>query len=304
MNSLKNSITATLRLYDCFERPLTGFEIYKSLIKSENTDKAFSLIEILQALKDIVNSNPEIEAFGGFYCLKGKTILIAKRIEKEKKSIAKWHKAKKITKILQFVPYIKMIAISGSLALSNTKPASDLDFFIVAKTSKIWLCRLFTILLTQTLGLRRHGQKIKDRACLNSYITQKALEIKTRDLYSASEYLQLIPLWGLEVYQDFKKNNSWIGEYFFYYSFKKTVNQRAIKNGFFAEIFRPVIEIMLDNQMGDWLEQLAARYQKGKIIRNPKTSWQNSQIIFGDDCLIFHPMPKATIVKKAMLSNV
>jgi len=325
MNNLEKNIIATLRFYDFFERPLTGYEIYKCLIDPcakqwqsvkinkvsphsdiganyQKTYEPASLKEILKALEDNEELNQKIEALGGFYCLKQKMNLIPKRIKKEKNSIAKWRKAKKIAKILRFIPYIKMIAISGSLALSNTKPSSDLDFFIVAKNSRIWLCRLLASFITQAMGLRRHGKKIKNRACLNSYVTDKTLEIKTQDLYSASEYLHLIPLWGLGDYQNFRKNNSWINNYFSRHGCLKTANQRIIKDGFAAKLFRRAMELMLNNQTGDWLERLAAKYQKRKILKNPKTGWQNSQIIFNDECLIFHPVPKAPLIEKIMQS--
>ncbi len=303
MNSLEKNIIATLRFYDFFERPLTCHEVYKYLINSEKADKPASLKEISQTLKIAGELNQEINEFNGFYCLKSRTGLIPKRIKREKKSIAKWRKAKKIARLLRFLPYIKMIAISGSLALSNTKPSSDLDFFIVAKSSRIWLCRLFSSLSTQIFGLRRHNGKIKNRACLNSFIADKTLEIKTHDLYSASEYLHLVPLWGLDIYLNFEKDNPWISEYFFLPDRLKVANQRAIKGGFTAKLFRRAMELAMDNHLGDWLERLAAKYQKRKILKNPKTGWQNSQIISNDDCLIFHPVPKAPLVEKIMQSH-
>jgi len=305
VNDLEKNIIATLCFYDLFDKPLTNFELYKYLINySGHTNQNLSFFGLIEVLKNNHSLKKIIDFEDGFYYFKDKKNIVRERIKKEKVSINKWRKTKKVAKILQKLPYVKMVGITGSLAINNTKSLSDLDFFIVVKASRIWLGRLIATLVIHLSGQRRYGQKIKDRACLNSYIADQSLKIETRDLYSASEYFHLIPLVDYNIYIKFKKANSWIGKYFLFPKYDQSKNQRIITSN---SLFSPLIEFLeyiLDNKIGDRIEQFVARYQKRRIIRNPATNWQNSQIIFNDKCLIFHPIPKAPVIKKGYEANL
>src|SRR6185295_18267027 len=115
-------ILATLAYYDGFEYPLTAFELYRYLI---NPLRLRPHIESLQAieLKDIQENLQNLLTRGtiieesGFYSLKGRTALSAKRLTREKISAQKWRLCLKWAYWLQVVPWIRGMFVSGSLAL-------------------------------------------------------------------------------------------------------------------------------------------------------------------------------------------
>ena len=158
MTLLQKSILSTIAYYDSLDYPLTSFEVFKYLINplhiasfywdSVSESKLFEPVELgrfssitLFNIRKILESN-ELKKFigekNGFYSLKGREEIIRTRIDRQKIADQKWKKAKKIIKLLQIVPYLKMVAVSGSLALNNTREESDFDLLIVAKSKRIW----------------------------------------------------------------------------------------------------------------------------------------------------------------------
>ncbi len=209
MGSKKN-ILKTLLYSDIFDYPLKKEEICYFLI----SNKKVSIKVIEKNLKKI----KEIGFKKGFYFLKGREKLVNLREKREKNSLIKLKKAKKIAKKLSFIPTIKFIAISGNLALKNSDKKDDIDFFIVTSKNTIWLTRLLTVLKLQTLGIyRKRGDKeVKDKICTNMFIDEKNLSFskKRKNLFTAHELMQLFPLIDKEnIYQKLLFKNKWVLNY-------------------------------------------------------------------------------------------
>jgi hypothetical protein len=54
-----------------------------------------------------------------------------------------------------------------------------------------------------------HGQKV----CPNYFLSQNALVIDTRNLYSAHEMVQMVPISGFNIYRRMQTLNDWVGEF-------------------------------------------------------------------------------------------
>lgn len=314
LNLLEKSILATLAYYDVLDYPLTGFEVFKYLISPSHIiaqsklERALVIEPLAQptflnVLKTLKNRSLRnfIQEKNGFHFLKGREEIIRTRIERQKISDQKWKKARKIIQWLQIIPYLQMIAVSGSLALANAKKQSDIDLLIVAKHKKIWTNRFLITFLTQIVGKRRHGKKTADRICLNHYITDKSLKIDFPSLYNAQTYAHLVPILEKEegIYNNFQKANQWIGSYLASYSIQKDFNQRLLKSRKFFQKIARFQEIILNTFLGNILEKILAFIQKAIIkYHSPKVRGEG-RVITDDSQLEFHPTsPELKIIDK------
>jgi hypothetical protein len=186
---LTRNILNTIIYYDILDFPLTSFEVWKYLIGEES----YTLGEVFEAL-DSDELKKQIEEFQGFYFLRGRKDLVDRRIQNDKNSTVKFEIAEKVAWWLGFVPFVRMIAVTGTLAMKNCEKNSDIDFFVVLERNKIFTGRLLATLAVHLLGKRRYGRKIKNRICLNYFITTERLEIARQDLFAANEYSFIYPI--------------------------------------------------------------------------------------------------------------
>src|SRR3989344_2168165 len=74
--------------------------------------------------------NIEVSCNNNFYFLKGKSNMVLKRMLRKRVSQRKMALAKRYAKIVAFIPTVRLIAVSGALAMENATDESDIDFFI------------------------------------------------------------------------------------------------------------------------------------------------------------------------------
>lgn len=313
MTLLQKSILSTLVYYDTLDYPLTSFEVFKYLVNPLHV-ASFYYLEA-KAAKDFEESSIEIDKFSkislanirknlrarelkqfigeknGFYFLRTREKVARTRIDRQKIADQKWKKAKKIIRWLQIIPYLRMTAVSGSLALNNTRKESDIDVLIVIEAGRIWLTRFFVTSFLQLLGQRRHKRFTKDRICLNHYITDKSLEIKFRSLYNAQTYAHMIPVLEIEqgIYEKFQKANKWVKDYLMFWPELEIKHFKTLKTSSFLKNIAKIGEICLNNWPGDLLEKLLKKIQKRSIEKDPLTYKKGGRITVDDTQLEFHP---------------
>ncbi len=290
---------ATLIYYDVLDRPLTSWEVFKFLVNKNNKEVGFN--KVLELLKNSAELKQLVGQKNGLYFLKNQNKIIKKRIEKQKIADQKWKKAKQMIKFLQLIPFVRLVAISGSLAMNNTKKDSDIDLLVVAKAGRIWTCRALITLLIHLLGKRRHGRLTKDRFCLNHYLTDNSLEIRYRSLYNAQTYAHLVPVLEIEpgLYKKFQKANQWIKEYLVFYPLEKKGYLNQIKLNYFFGISTKFREFLLNGKIGDGLERFLKRIQEKRIKKDPLTYQARGRVVFNDQQLEFHPdSPEKKILEK------
>lgn len=307
MSYLEKSILSTIVYYNNLGQPLTGFEIYKYLIKpNPNNDlqallnQGYTFLQVLACLQQNKELKNYIGSKNGFYFLTGKEHLIHQRIVKNRIAVRKWKKVKKIVKILQILPFIKMVAVSGSLAVNNTRKKSDIDLLVATKYRRIWLTRVFLTVFIHLLGTRRHKKKTANRFCLNHYITDHSLNIPFKSLYNAESYARLVLVYQPQeenIYDQFQQSNIWIRNYLF--NFKKhKMNLHTIKDSGFLAAVRKSLELVFGGVLGNILEYIFKAYQKYRIKKDPLTTKIGGRVTFDDNQLEFHPdSPELKIIQ-------
>ncbi len=288
--SLSGNIIATLAYFDAFDQPLTAFEVWKHLtvedVDDAKTDPV-SLGDVVSALDD-KDIRSRVVFQDGFFFLPGREHLIPLRIGAEKIAVGKLRRIRRLARMLRLMPFIRMIGVTGSLAMKKGKHDSDWDFFVVLKTGRIWTGRTLLTGLLQALGKRRHGNRSKDRACLNYFVTEDRLAIPTEDLFSANEYTFLIPLFGRETFQRFELKNRWIARIKPNFLPTEALPLWYACDSEGAKSVRTALERAFDL---DALESWLGKWQKQKIMRNPKTRSEGGHIEASDQALVFLPDP-------------
>ncbi len=210
---MEKAILRTLIYADIFDYPLKAWEIHKWLIHS----KVCSLPEVDRVLKKLVRQRRVLEK-EGYYVLNGRRGLFRKRMDKVASSKHYLQEARLICRIFKVIPWIKLVGISGNLAMENAGQEDDIDLFVVTAKNRLWLTRILMLTILTLLEKRRKkGESIKKAAgkfCLNLLLEEDQLEQERKDLYTAHEVLQMLPLWERNnAYGGFLGANEWVFKY-------------------------------------------------------------------------------------------
>jgi len=120
--------------------------------------------------------------------------------------------ARKVARWLRLIPTIKMVAVTGALAMENSDKEDDVDLLIVTAKNRLWFSRGLVVTFLRFFGLYRRPRKIKNMICPNMLLDEEHLVVhkKEQDLFSAHEVCQLKVLWEKDgIYQKFVKENQW-----------------------------------------------------------------------------------------------
>lgn len=209
LHKIRKEIIKTLSYSDIFDYPLTGDQIFQFL-GIEVKSKQF--LAVLKTIPHKITNNTI------YYFLPKKEKLVAKRLQKEVWSKKRLFEVKKSVSFLGFIPTIRFIGISGSLALKNADLQSDSDLFFICASHTVWLTRLIVYLCLGMLGLRRQRGKKKSKAlCANMFLDEKDLGFSKakQNLYVAHEILQVLPVVDRNnFYAKLLSTNMWVKKYF------------------------------------------------------------------------------------------
>ncbi len=289
LSRISQNILATIAYYDVLDYPLTIFELWKYLIKnteSEIDGQAEKKILLADIIKELESEDlkKKFETHRGFYFLPNRKDLIYSRIERNKISEDKYKIIRRVAKLLKFIPYTRMVAVAGRVAMKNAEKKSDLDFLIVFEKGHIFTGRFLTVILLSILGKRRSGGKIKNKICLNHFLSTD-FSVSVQDLFSSHEYVFMLPIFGFEAYRNFFMRNVWIKNYRPNFDNKIPILKEE-KDSRFSKQVRKILEKIFSLQ---FIESILKKMQIRKIIKNPKTQRTGGVIIYSDDELAFWP---------------
>lgn len=206
---MEKAILKTLIYADIFDYPLKVYEIHKWLIgKQASLRQVEKAVEKLRVKGKVVRGED-------YYFLPGRHQLLAKRQRRQQQSVKYFRKAKLLTVILKLIPWIKLIGISGGLAMENAQKGDDIDLFIITAKNRLWISRLLALGLLSLTGQRRkvgqNGKKVAGKLCLNILLEEDRLAQINKDIYLAHEVLQMRVLWQREkVYSKYLSENTWV----------------------------------------------------------------------------------------------
>lgn len=279
----RESIVATIAYADIFDYALTEKELRLWLIGNTRA------ITSKQYPKSITSTVINTHAYITF--LK-RSKITHERSHRFAYAEEKWHTAREIAACLGYIPTISLIGVSGGLAMNNAKKNDDIDFFIIVSPGSLWISRLIIGFILQLMGKRRSvGQKnVKNFICVNMIMTSDAMSLskKERDLYSAHEVLQMIPVWQREgVYRRFLLSNRWVKN-FLPNAWKKKNSECRMMN---AELLR-VSKIFSILHLAFCILEQPCKYFQLWYMKNHRTTE-----VISDTTVRFHPADTRVWVK-------
>jgi len=203
MNKLKNEVVKTLLYFDIFSFPLKTEEIYQFC------QCQTSLAAINEALAALL-AEGQIHYQSPYYAVREGEKLALLRDKKFELSTEMMKRARRNAAFISQFPFVRGVAISGSLSKYSADESADIDFFIITAANRLWVCRSFLHFfkkLTFLVG-RQHD------FCMNYFLDREELVLKDKNLYTAFESISIIPVFGHKTHLAFYQQNDWAKRFF------------------------------------------------------------------------------------------
>jgi hypothetical protein len=181
-----------------FEYPLTIDEVQRTLVEYRA-----SVAEVQRLCRSSAWLQERLEFRSGFVFPVGCARLVDQRRSREAASRALLAGQRGILRMLCLLPFVRLLAISGSLAHLNAGHGADLDLFIVTRGRRVWSVTLAIVLLSKVLGRRR-------TICANFVMSDARLAIEQQDLFAANQVIHLKPLVGADLCAAFASANPFV----------------------------------------------------------------------------------------------
>src|SRR5439155_26080398 len=136
------AIARSVLFASLFDYPLTLAQLRQTLIESVQTPS--------RILSTYLSSEPlqaAIDYRDGFFFPRGCDQLVEERRRREARSRAFLHHHRVLLRLICLIPYVRMVALSGSIAHLNLERSGDLDLFIVTRGRRVWSVTVAVLVL-------------------------------------------------------------------------------------------------------------------------------------------------------------
>ena len=258
-NTVLRAVFQTLAYADVFDYPLTAYEVYRYLGFVDTT---------LEEVTEVLGRSTLFSNVAEYYTLRGREEIIGTR--KRRAAIARrlWSKASRYGRIIAALPFVRMVAVTGSLAVDNAEAGGDIDFMIVTAPNRLWSCRALSLLVARFA--RWEGIQL----CPNYLVTTNALVLEERSLYVAHEVAQMVPLSGLDVYRELRRLNGWTDDFLPNASSAPVIPHEGtpLQGRSLVKVF---LEFLFGLPLGDWFERWEMNRKIARLQREQSSSQES-----------------------------
>ena len=269
--SLERAFLQSVLYASLFDYPLTLAQLREGLI-GERADEL--TLTRCYATSDLLQTT--VECAGGYYFPRGRSDLIGTRNRREAESQQLLESLAAPVAFVQAMPFVRMVALSGSLAHRNADREADLDLFLVTKRGRVWSVTLTALIVARLLGWRR-------QLCLNYVVSERTLLVGPADLFCANQIVHLQPITGHDVYRAFLESNRFVERFYPNFRPKAVSPSRQRRSA-----FRRIVEFALDWTIAPFYERLC-RLVYGRHLRRRAHTWRSrDQVRLETECLKLH----------------
>jgi len=264
--SIKNDILSTLTYFDIFTYPLKKREI--GLFLQESYDN-YDFEIALQMLLD----NCVIFKFDEFYSLQNNYMIVQRRKAGNEKARELMRVAEKVATWLSKFPYVRGVAVSGSLSKNFGDETSGIDLFVITSKNRLWIARTFLHFFKKLTFLvnRQHF------FCMNYFVDEDNPEIAEKNIYTATEVATLLPLQGSVAFARFYSANAWTKD-FLPNNYMRVSSAKQLK----GNLLKWLAESSLNNAFGDLLDNSLMRLtEKRWLAKTEKRRLNSRGVVMG-----------------------
>lgn len=239
-SDLEQTIAKTIAFFDVFSYPVNLSEIRDFLFQPT---QSVLLEDIHDALRGSSYLKERIVFERGYYLLRGQESLVVLRNKRYRIAEKKYARALAATKIIARVPFVRLVCVVNSLAMSNASRESDIDLFISARAGHVWAVRFIVTALLHIMGLRPRENRKQDAICASFFVSDESYDLAElsiphdsatglHDLYLAWWASRCVPIYdeGGEA-KKFFQANSWARSVFPYRREYLTSRLRTVSLG-------------------------------------------------------------------------
>ena len=239
LNREKTEIIKTILYFDVFKYPLTRIELF------ENAAITISFNQFVLELEELIEKRLLKEEEGFVSSLERTSSDIIKRLKGNEGASKILPIALKYSRRIASFPFVESISLSGSISKNYFDEKSDIDYFVITKPNRLWLCRTFLILY-----YKLQPRSKKKFLCTNYFISSNNLNIPDINTFTGTELAFLIPTVNYNLYKQLIEKNNWYnGRY---------PNKKAAPSLYCIEtpnpILKKLIEFLMRGKIGNWFD--------------------------------------------------
>ena len=185
-----------------FDYPVTLEQLREGLLGHSATERDLSRCYASSLLLQAA-----VEWVEPYYFPRGRRDLLETRRRREARSRQLLADLAKPMALMTAMPFVRMVALSGSLAHLNAEGEADLDLFVITKPGRVWSVTVTALAIARLFGWRA-------RLCLNYVISERALMVGPADLFCANQIVYLQPVSGHSTYLSFLKSNRFVERFY------------------------------------------------------------------------------------------
>ncbi len=251
-----------------FDYPLTLSQLRDSLVEVV-ADEA----TIASWWRDSALLQATVDHREGLYFPAGRADLIATRRRREALSRDLLQRDRRMLDLVARMPFVRMVALSGSLAHLNAERSADVDLFVITRANRVWLVTVAVLVASKIMGWRK-------RLCMNYVISERRMAIAPTDLFTANQIIHLQPIAGHDVYRRFLEANLFVSRC--YPNFKP---QARVVSPQYGAGFRERLLDLGIAQVGERASRAVYRWHLGR----QSARWRSrDQVRLEDECLKLH----------------
>lgn len=236
----EQAVLKTLAYFDVFNYPMKPSEIHQF------APILMSPLNVVPCLNYMVNHGL-IFQHGNFFSINSDPAVAESRKANSKTTDKSIALAKRFSRFLSRVPFVDGVFAADTNSFELHPEGVELDFSIIAKPNRAWLCRFF-IRLYMSLFWFRSSKSFG----LNHIIDGGQLQLDDKSLMMATKLKMLTPMVNQELYSSFIKSNTWANQ------FLPNLKQKAKEDvpELSKNVLKSIIEFVGSGAIGSSLNKL------------------------------------------------
>ncbi|HSY77408.1 MAG TPA: nucleotidyltransferase domain-containing protein, partial [Bacteroidia bacterium] len=237
-------IIRCLMYFDIFNYPLSKTEIL------DNTAyKNIALTDVEADLAGLLHDGV-IAQRDGFYFLPGRQSVIDFRLKVNATAQKFWPKALSMSGLISGFPFVEGVFITGSLAKNCMDEDGDIDYLIITRPGRLWVCRAMLTAYKKIFLLNS-----RKYFCVNYYVSTDALVVPDENIFTATEITSAVPTYHASTCNKFRESNGWAARFYPNKSEARNVAPLEVNNS----ATKRLLESFLSGWVGERFDELAFR---------------------------------------------